>query len=157
MKYAFVMGRLVADAVYHKANTNGREVPFLSIRLAINSRYKTESTVQYIDCVTFRTKLEQYLTKGTMICVAGQFFFKEWEYTDKEGKLVKFDKFQITADTIDFVAPSRDRSQAMLENSSMAEMGKLNGKSEADPFMMQKGKILNQLPDVLDFDDPAPF
>jgi single-stranded DNA-binding protein len=157
MRYAFVTGRLVADAIYHDKNRDGKERPYLSFRLAINSRYKTEEITQYVDCMTFRTQIEPYLTKGTGIAVAGTFFINSIEYEDKTGKTVKSDKIRIVADVIDFLESSRHRERGTLEKSSMAEMNKLDGKSSADPFMMQPGKILNDLPDILDFDDPSPF
>lgn len=113
-----ITGNLTRDAELRQTQTG---FCILNFTVAVNERRKNqqgewEDKVNFIDCKLFGSraeKLQQYLTKGLKVAIAGRLSFSSWQ---KEGK--KYSKLEVLANDIEFMT-SRNSEQQTHKTTSL--------------------------------------
>ncbi len=85
MNSATFIGNLTKDAVQKLSNN---QKPYTTYDIAVNDKRGQQQSVMYVSCIMSgdTTKLIQYLTKGTKVCVQGRVSCHA--YTNKQGQAV---------------------------------------------------------------------
>jgi len=77
MKVCTIAGRLTKDSKIQE-NAGGQ---FAAFSVAVDDGYGQDKGVMFFDVTYYRTKVSEYLTKGTKVVVAGE--LKQREYNGK--------------------------------------------------------------------------
>lgn len=106
-----IAGNLTRDAEYFVTKNGGK---ILKGGIAVNERVKDGDTwadrPNYIDWALFgerAEKLEQYLKRGTKVCMVGRLRYESWE--DRDGN--KRSKLTVIANDVEFMTPRGDSAQ----------------------------------------------
>ena len=118
MQKVDLIGYLGADATIQQGKGEGKQ--FVSFRIGATNRRKVdretgeilaEASTRWWSCTTNQISLAEYLKKGTMVFVSGDFGFKVYKDGDNKGQ----PDFMLFAQRIELLASSKKESEEKIE------------------------------------------
>lgn len=117
-----ILGRLTRDAELKN--------DFVKFDIASDVGYGNKKTTMFFGCWLHKTrgeKLQQYLVKGTQVCVAGE--FKASEYDAKDG--TKKTGLSVNVSSVAFAGSKKEESDKPNNKPEYADKGQKTAPSKA--------------------------
>lgn len=128
-----ISGNLTREA---ELRTTSGGTSVLSFGVAVNERRRNQSgewedVPQFVDCSMFGKRaeaLEQYLTKGTKVCIEGRLHYSSWE---KDGQ--RRSKLDVTVDELEFMSSRNGGEQQPAKRKPMTTKSVMDHAEEVPP------------------------